>query len=303
MSRVENHAARVVNSNSVGSCRTKTTRVTSKGFTARNRAAQVAHARDGFNSKNSRNATRTPAACTRDWKTAADRAEDVPVKKNQPPSSAENNGGRYTAGVTPSSVNPFPAATLRANSRYPTASFLTSGRGYAEIKRRQASKAAKKTDIPATATRATNGRSTALRFVGRSVTGRELPTEAKRRQGRGRSGARTAPSPQDSAYTDQYAQPKRTTNDEAATCRPRTACTVRYMRHRNRNRCRKSYAVQYQGRPSPGPYLPRAHHQSRGGFTKRTALRRIREPKKYAGRSKTYRHSSFLRSPSGNPFR
>jgi hypothetical protein len=78
----------------VGSWRTKTTLVTRRGFSARNRPPAAAQARDGANSRKRRKAIATEDACTSDWKTAADRGEEVPVRRNQPPSSNEKRGGR-----------------------------------------------------------------------------------------------------------------------------------------------------------------------------------------------------------------
>ncbi len=127
--RTDARTARVVTRTSVGSWRTKTTRVTSRGFTDRKSPPASAQPREADISRNSRNAATTPRAWRIDWKTAAESTDEVPVRKNQPPSRAENSGGRYTMGVIPSWVNPVPAATFRAAARYPTASFFTAGSG------------------------------------------------------------------------------------------------------------------------------------------------------------------------------
>ncbi len=127
--RTDTHTASVVNSSIVGSWRTKATLVTSRGFTARNRAAPAAQAREAVMSRNRRNAARVPAARRIAWKTAADFGDVVPVMRYQPPRRVGNNGGRYAAGVAPSIVKPLPAATFRASVRYSTASFFTSGSG------------------------------------------------------------------------------------------------------------------------------------------------------------------------------
>ena len=127
--RTDSQAASIVNSSSVGSWRTKTTRVTSSGFTASRERRQLAHAKDGTTSRNRKNAARTPTACNSDWKTAAESGEVVSVRRYQPPRRNGNSGGRYTDGVTPSCVNPFPAARFRARDRYSTESYRTSGRG------------------------------------------------------------------------------------------------------------------------------------------------------------------------------
>ena len=60
--RTDRYAASVVNKSIVGSWSTKDSRVTSRGFVARNRAPPVAQARDEVSSKRRKNPERAPTA-------------------------------------------------------------------------------------------------------------------------------------------------------------------------------------------------------------------------------------------------
>jgi hypothetical protein len=94
MRRMDAHAARVVIRRRVGSCSTKTTRVTRSGFTARKSAEPTAHGKDGTISRKNSSAATAPKAWTIDWNRVADRGEELPVAANQPPNRPENSGER-----------------------------------------------------------------------------------------------------------------------------------------------------------------------------------------------------------------